>query len=276
MPQGKKRMDAAEAQAAQDKAIAKWRKTGDGHGQNYEPWLTVRRVPSHGRVSRVLGRVTGRVHHLMSDLETNTFYVLDASDNVLDIREQYPLLPLEETLEIAEANTLKHPKHPRWKGPIIMTTDFLVTRGGDLGDYQEAWSVKPSSVLSNKRALEKLEIERLFWQARSTPWYLITERELPKGLLHNLRWLAAARDLSDFHVPADRLEGVLDELYLTITVSDEPLASLCSQMDGRLGLRAGTSLTAVRHALATKRWHVDLTKAIDPDRPSLGLTRIDG
>lgn len=37
------------------------------------------------------------MHHFLSKLETNYFYWLDWSPIVSDIREQYPLLPLEET-----------------------------------------------------------------------------------------------------------------------------------------------------------------------------------
>ena len=52
-------------------------------------------------MTRIKGWKSGRVHHLLSLLELRWFYVLDWNLEVIDVREQYPLLPLEETLAIA-------------------------------------------------------------------------------------------------------------------------------------------------------------------------------
>ena len=59
----------------------------------------------------------------MSNLERDYFYLLDWSSTVTDIREQYPLLPQEETLKIAEQCNIKHPRDPKTNHPIVMTTD---------------------------------------------------------------------------------------------------------------------------------------------------------
>ena len=55
--------------------IARFRKEGrgEGFGADYKPWLTARDVPSRGRSHRVLGVTTGRVHHLLSDIERRAF-----------------------------------------------------------------------------------------------------------------------------------------------------------------------------------------------------------
>jgi hypothetical protein len=46
---------------------------------NYQPWLRVQDVPSKGRIHRIKGCITGRVHHLLSDLEAKVFYTFDYS-----------------------------------------------------------------------------------------------------------------------------------------------------------------------------------------------------
>ncbi len=58
---------------------------GKGRGLDYQPWLTIRDVPSRG----LQGIKTGRMHHLLSDLECNLFYLLDWANSVADIRERY-------------------------------------------------------------------------------------------------------------------------------------------------------------------------------------------
>ncbi|WP_077849884.1 TnsA endonuclease N-terminal domain-containing protein [Clostridium puniceum] len=40
-------------------------------------------------------------------------------DDVVDIREQYPLLPIEDTLAIALELGIKHPEDPQTHQPIF-------------------------------------------------------------------------------------------------------------------------------------------------------------
>ena len=55
----------------------------------------------------------GRIHHLLSRPETNYFYCVEWEDRVVDIREQFPLLPQEDTQRIARSLGIKrHPKDP--------------------------------------------------------------------------------------------------------------------------------------------------------------------
>lgn len=58
--------------------IQKWIKEGrgQGFGNNYKPWLTIRDVSLEGRSHRVFGHKSQRTHHLLSDLELSTFLLL--------------------------------------------------------------------------------------------------------------------------------------------------------------------------------------------------------
>lgn len=84
--------------------IEKWIKEGRGTGigSEYKPWLNIQDVASMGRSTRLKGIKTNRQHEFLSDLERNYFYLTEYSDFVVDIREQFPLLPLEETIVIAD------------------------------------------------------------------------------------------------------------------------------------------------------------------------------
>jgi hypothetical protein len=53
---------------------------GQGLGADYRPWLRVQDVPSRGRSRKVHGVKTGRVHHLLSDLEYTYLVVLEFSE----------------------------------------------------------------------------------------------------------------------------------------------------------------------------------------------------
>ena len=71
----------------------RYRRNGRGQGDlgSYLPWITVHDFPSKGKVVRIRGRKTGRIHHLMSQLEKTYFIMLDNDPAVEDIKEQFPL-----------------------------------------------------------------------------------------------------------------------------------------------------------------------------------------
>ena len=105
---------------------------GQGEGAAYRPFLQMGDFSNLGRGHRIQDHRTGRVHHLFSDLEANYYWLVAWSDQVLDIREQYPLLPREETERIAAELGVQHPKSIGCTNPMVMTTDMLLTvREGD-------------------------------------------------------------------------------------------------------------------------------------------------
>lgn len=55
------------------------RERGGGRRESYMPWLTARDVPSRGRSHRIKGIKSGRIHHLLSDIERNAFCLFDWS-----------------------------------------------------------------------------------------------------------------------------------------------------------------------------------------------------
>jgi len=73
---------------------------GTGIEEDYIPWIKIQDVAPKARATRVKGIKTNRQHELLSDMERDYFYLLDFSDDIVDIREQYPLLPLLRILWI--------------------------------------------------------------------------------------------------------------------------------------------------------------------------------
>jgi len=223
----------------------------------------------------VRGLTTGRVHHLLSQLETTYWYALDFAPSVVDIREQFPLLPIEDTLRIAERLGYRHPRHPQTRRPIVMTTDFLVTVRRYGQEHDEARAVKPSSELSNGRVCEKLAIERWYWQERGIDWGIVTEKELSPALARNLALLAPYWDIHDRHPLAPdqiaQVATVLTRLVTSCQASLPSLAELSAQGDAQFGYASGTCLTIAYHLLARKQWVVDLLQPLHPDHPLILL-----
>jgi hypothetical protein len=163
------------------KKMTKWEREGrgEGTGKNYRPALKVREVPSLGRSTRTNSPKLGRHLVLLSDIERNFALLLNWSDLVADIREQFPL-PLEETIDISESLGIKHPCDDKNGQFFQMTSDFYVT----FTDKSEmVVSVKPYKELSKKRTIEKFEIERSFWEKKGIPWRIVTEKDIPKSCI---------------------------------------------------------------------------------------------
>ena len=234
---------------------------GTGHGSDYRPWLQVQDVPSHGRSTRIHSYKTGRQHHLLSDLETGLFLILDWADHVVDIREQFPL-DRDVTRMLAAKMGVVHPRDVQTKSDIVMTTDLLVDVRLDGGVSLIALSVKPASKLEGARTLEKLELERRFWARINVPWYLVTERELHAVRIGNLRWLHEMRSLDELKTPhadywPDRCNRFLGELS---RARGGLIEDFLKHLQQNCEFGAGEAMTVLRHLAANKRIRLDLNR----------------
>ncbi len=232
---------------------------GQGTMENYTPWITVHDLPSKGISSRIPGHTTGRIHHTLSTLETLFFYILDDSEKALDIREQFPLLYVDETVRIAEKAGIRHPRDNSSRYPYVMTTDFLIT----MPDGLAARSVKQSSELSKTRVREKLEIERRYWAERGVEWRIVTENEINRQRAINLQWIHRAWHYLEM-LPgggdAGEIRSFFRELYLSTSLS---VAEISRRTEEHYGLEAGLGLTTFQYMLLQHEIEADLDKPMD-------------
>lgn len=234
---------------------------GTGHGKGYLPWLKVQDVSSMGRSTRAPGSKTGREHHLLSDIETAVFHLLDWSDDVRDIREQFPL-DRELTRTLAAQMGIRHPKDPDSKVDLVMTTDVVVDACVAGKDVLLPMAVKPASELQKRRVLEKLEIERRVWAQQGLALWVVTEKQYTKQRIENLLWTAEMRSLAHLDAPhpnywPDRCR------YLQIALQEMPHLTweiVFTWLEQHRGFGAGEALTALRHLIAIKAVGMDLER----------------
>jgi hypothetical protein len=166
---------------------------GQGVREEYRPWIKVRAIASRGSSHIVPGVKVHRAHQLLSKAEFHFHLILEHDPSVIDIREQYPLLPQAETHSIACSFGYRPVFYPRTKVPHVFTTDFLITSVGEDGKERIiARSLKYRSEITEispkKRArlLEKLEIEKEYWSRRGVDWKLVLYELLPAVLIRNV------------------------------------------------------------------------------------------
>jgi hypothetical protein len=227
---------------------------GRGIGRDYEPFIKVHEISSQGESIRIQSATVGRVHHLLSGIELQAFLVFDQFERTIDIREQYPL-PIENTMDICTKLGIRH---PQVRGNLtVVTTDLLI----NFADGEQlAVAVKPSSELCKQRVIEKLQIEKAYWESCGTGWKLFTEREVSDGLRENLSWIQpylAEEAAIDHQLTIDEVEDLLDR------ISRHPrtqVTRLCAKFDDQYGVEPGFHLSTLRFAVAHRFIRAPLDK----------------
>lgn len=247
--------------------IARYYAEGRGSGEllNYKPWLNVQNVPSAGRVHRLKGWKTNRIHHLLSDLERDYFYLLDWADDVIDIREQFPL-DREKTIQIAEKKQIDHPTDSVTQTPIVCTTDFLITIRKGNAILHVARTIKPSEKLNDKRVIEKFEIERQYWADAGVDWGIVTELDLPKEICKNIGWCHRS-----YHSEEDDV-NLAFTLYEYIKNDSKPILEMLSSFDKQYAYESGMALYLFKYLIAHKYIGIEMDKPLNLRVPVSQLT----
>lgn len=173
--------------------VLRWIKQGYGQGWGlaYKPFLYIRDVPSDGRSTTLVGLKIPRTHHYFSDVEYHYHLLAEFSDDVVEIREQYALLPYEETNHIAEQLGIVHPIYKATGAQRVLTSDLVLSarKGSEIDQVvlccKVASDVDPANPAS-ARTLEKVLLEKVYWEARNAEWRLVTDKMLPENKVHNL------------------------------------------------------------------------------------------
>ena len=239
------------------------RRIKEGRGQGvlaeYKPWITIHDLASRGVVSRVLGKKTGRIHHLLSRNEMAYFFILDSSDKVIDIREQFPLLGVDETVRIADGAGIRHPRDPKSLYPYVITSDFVITTREGIC----VRSVKESDMLADRRTREKLEIERRYWAERGVDWKIVTEEGIDFQKARNLEWLRKGTYLEQM-LPDNLDENEVLAHFLGLYDSSSlPVCDVAALTEKEFSLGGGAGILVYQQLVVGGQIKVDLSLPMD-------------
>lgn len=234
---------------------------GQGELSSYKPWITVQSFPSRGMVSRVYGCKTNRIHHLLSSNELCFFYTLDWSDSVIDIREQYPLLDLELAMQIADKLEIRYPYDNISGFPYVLTSDFMITTTSGI----KVRTIKMVSELTKRRVLEKLAIERKYWEMQGVDWAIITDREINKQKAYNIEWLTQARDLRDFAIDDDLASMITMRFLEYCTDLDMTYLDIATRIEIEFNLSQGIGVCVFKYLTYKKKIAVNVDEGQLPN-----------
>ncbi len=245
---------------------------GQGVGKEYKPWLTIQDVSSLGRECRTHGIKIDRQHELLSDNEKNYFYIVEYADCIKDIREQYPLLPLEQTVDIANRLGIKHSQDMITKTPLVMTTDFVLSIEINGEIKIVARTIKEKKELT-KRQIEKFEIERQYWNMKGVDWGIVTEDEINSVACQNISIIRPFHTLEDIDsfesFKKIQIERLVESFYISIKDKKVIIRDVAEEFDIQNMLPLGTGLSIYKYLLANKIIKMDLLVPLDVDHLQL-------
>ena len=237
---------------------------GRGARETYVPYIQVRRgdFASQGRSHIFPSPFFKRQHHLLSDLELHTLWMLQ-TEMPWDIREQYPLqwygsndsfseiAPYAQgSVEIAKQLGIKHPAFGK-DDPMRMTTDLVAQRRD--GTWT-AHHVKYEADLDHPRNKELRAIEEAYWTARYIPFIVVTEKHVNSNVISNLAM--ALNYNAEKLVPVAR-HWVNDLIDLA---SQHPMNAVTQKLAERYGGDVYTHANVIKYGIATGAIKLDLTK----------------
>ena len=190
---------------------------GKGTGAKYKPWIQTREFNSLGTCSTPIDWKTGRTMQFLSQGEAMLWHILRWNDDVVDIREQYPL-DLETTLKIADTHNIKHPNNRT----SPMTTDLLVTyKDGS----EKAYSVKTNRrAVERQRTKEKLFIEKYYWDTYCHSEYqIVFKDEINVVLAENIRSVMVFYDPSTVFDDMSLMKHMIAHKIIIVDMETKPL-----------------------------------------------------
>ena len=248
---------------------------GQGEGKEYKPWIGIQDAALRGKVTRIHGIKAGRQHDTLSNHELDYLYVCDFADNVLDIREQFPLLPIETTEEISAEIGVEHPTDPYTGEHTVLTTDFLITLKVDGKKKVIARTIKELGDLNDERQIEKFEIERRYWKKIDSnfDWGIVTECNINDVLVKNIALVHPFYSLEGLqgfeNISELQLQRLTNELVQRLIGNEVVVRDVADEFDNNMVLEPGTGIKIFKHLVITKQIIINMLVPINLDVPQV-------
>lgn len=240
---------------------------GCGSGAAYLPWYTTREIPSKGTSDTPTSIRLGRRFELLSEYETLYFHLLERRPVVVDVREQFPILEIAETLRLAAQFGLPHKRKGRFPEPY--TIDFLVTELIGGRQVHRAASIKPPDFELDGADAAKLHIEQAWCRSRGIEWAQIDmspeQVPSPHTTLQVLRFLRAWH--RNNWTADEELQRLVIKHFKFVYRQNVRLADLLEQTAKRLRVPTTQVDDAFRYAAWVNDIRVSLHHPIALNRP---------
>ncbi len=244
---------------------------GVGKGSEYRPWLAVRDVHSQGTSAQIGGILIDRPFELLSELEATYFFLVERRKSTVDIRECWPILDIDRTLELCAALGVRHQYRGYYPAPF--TIDFFITELIDGQLQYRAASIKTPKDAADPEVRDRLSIEYLWCRDREIPWTLVDTSKFDRKLLSALRFMRTWF-MHRYEPNRDR-ELRFVESFHTVYARNIPLAELIEQTAKALRVTDAHAQDIFRYCVWTDGIAVSLEHPLALNLPIVLRRRTD-
>lgn len=263
---------------------------GQGHGDNYKPWLWIHRRNPSGRGNQATGRMPGyrRGAHFLSAIEEH-LALLCLYLGAADVREQFPLWPFQHPhpldgalpttapfppmrglIDIAEEAGIRHGVEIGTSDvPYVATLDLAITLVTSRGPRFAGVMGKPHDQVvgdkRNQRDVERLKLQCLYL-AEAGAHAVIADRSLiGNHTAENLEAFSAAATLPE-QLAGGNLSSDFSSRLIEIAC-DHPIGRAIGKAACEFGLINRDADLLWRHGVWTRAIEIDITRQLPMNEP---------
>lgn len=231
---------------------------GLGTGIDYLPWLRVNDIPSRGKSTKIYGIKTERTYHLLSGVESNFFIIAEYNPQVIDIREQFPLFPVDLVLRVANEAGINYPIVSESNDPSVLSSDFLLTLSEEGKISYLAIAIKKTEELKDPDVLIRLEIERLWWAVLGIPWRLVTENQVSVITARNIEWFSVPLRGRKQLLLGNNSEQETEALAKLVVPGVYEWTGLINQLSNEMGIEEDKTIVLLKSAVWNRLIEVNM------------------
>lgn len=260
---------------------------GQGSMDAYEPWLKIGSFPSSGASYATPSLKCARTHHFLAKGEFNFYLLQEFADDVVEIREQFPLINYGRTFQIARELGFKPSFYRDSTVPRVYTTDFMLTKVNAVGEtYLSAVSLKSRTKLNEiaktkrglKRSMELAIIEKSYWGEMGVQWDTVFSEDLPMIRVRNIRALMTHANIKPSlcsEKAINRMVGFLLDIGLS-AASEMTLDSLLRTASRYIYMSRADVFELFMYMVWHKHIVVDINDDLIRKKNPLGICSVKG
>ncbi|WP_187637238.1 MULTISPECIES: TnsA endonuclease N-terminal domain-containing protein [Paraburkholderia] len=222
----------------------------------------LKELPTSGTAAVVHGIRVSRNYELLDTKSTAIFYLLERRRTISDIRERWPILDLNRTLQLAYKFDVVHPC--RAGVPEPLTFDFLITDQTAEKTYKAINLFRAENSL-NAREQSLMRIRKAWCDEKGVDWVLVDSSPISRTVVHTLRFIRTW--YVNCYKPNAAVSKRFSERFLKEYARNVVLDELVEKTGRYLGLRPDTRLDTFRYCAWIDQIPVSLKHRLACDLP---------
>jgi hypothetical protein len=236
----------------------------------YEPWIKVWSGPKGTRRHFFNGIKSNRNHHFLSDGEKRLGLVREALPETVDFYEQYPLYDIDLCIQLSVEMGIKYPVDENGEACVLSTDLFCQEIDFTTGEIiKVARTYKPIATflketkhpVSITRTLQKLELERRYYQEKKIPFHIETDLNISKNHADNLVWTRkSAEYLQEFVHHSEKF--TYEFINIAISRPESHITELIELTKRKLGISFSDGMALFQWGIWSQLIPADLEQPI--------------